>query len=289
MRQCAATSSTRFSSGSDHGRPLRTGSAPSRRGAVISLPNCRRLTPVNGAVQDGSDAVYDAPRLAHLLCDLPVQVLARMRSDRVLRRPVPSRQPHTRGRPPRHGGEFVFGQPGTWGAPDTETVTGYTRLYGTALAGSWDRLHPSLTHRSSWAAAAGTLPIVGVTIDPPGHRAPAQRSHPEAGLAAVVRPGVDAADTDRLWQAYLRRFEATPYWGRWETLSTGQPPTRRRLHRRYEGRPSLPRLRRHRRSPHQLPPTHEVRLPASLHLSSSVKQKPHEPQTVSPTGAVCLH
>ena len=35
-----------------------------------------------------ADAGYDAPRLAHLLKDLPVQVLARMRSDRVLRRPT---------------------------------------------------------------------------------------------------------------------------------------------------------------------------------------------------------
>ncbi|WP_406405261.1 transposase [Streptomyces sp. NBC_00879] len=35
------------------------------------------------------DAGYDAPRLAFLLKDLPVQVLGRMRSDRVLRRTVP--------------------------------------------------------------------------------------------------------------------------------------------------------------------------------------------------------
>ncbi|WP_373034366.1 transposase [Streptomyces sp. NRRL B-2790] len=62
-----------------------------------------------------ADAGYDAPRLACLLRDLPVQVLARMRSDRVLRRAAPPRQPHILGRPPRHGGEFVFGQPDTWG------------------------------------------------------------------------------------------------------------------------------------------------------------------------------
>ncbi|KPC74093.1 transposase, partial [Streptomyces sp. NRRL WC-3753] len=97
-----------------------------------------------------ADAGYDAPRLAFLLKDLPVQVLARMRSDRVLRRTCPPRPPGTRGRPPRHGGEFVFGDPATWGVPDTETVTD-TRLYGNARARSWDRLHPRLTHRSSWA------------------------------------------------------------------------------------------------------------------------------------------
>lgn len=40
-----------------HGRPLRTGSAPSRRKAVINLLNCFGLSPAKGAVQDGSNAV----------------------------------------------------------------------------------------------------------------------------------------------------------------------------------------------------------------------------------------
>lgn len=35
------------------------------------------------------DAGYDAPRMAHLLHGLPVEVLGRMRSDRVMRKPVP--------------------------------------------------------------------------------------------------------------------------------------------------------------------------------------------------------
>lgn len=129
-----------------------------------------------------------------------------MRSDRVLRRTVPPRLPHTQGRPPRHGGEFVFGQPDTWGTPDTETVTG-TRLYGTARARSWDRLHPKLTHRSSWAAADGTLPIVEGTV------IRLDIDHLPSG--ATPKPvwlwwsGTDATltDADRLWQAYLRRFD----------------------------------------------------------------------------------
>jgi hypothetical protein len=36
---------------------LADGAAPSRRSAVISLPNCRGPSPVNGAIQDDSDAV----------------------------------------------------------------------------------------------------------------------------------------------------------------------------------------------------------------------------------------
>lgn len=51
-----------------------------------------------------ADAGYDAFRLAFLLKDLPVEMLARMHSDRVLLRALPPRQPHTMGRPPRHGG-----------------------------------------------------------------------------------------------------------------------------------------------------------------------------------------
>ncbi|MFJ9763879.1 transposase [Streptomyces erythrochromogenes] len=35
------------------------------------------------------DAGYDAPRIAHLLADMPIEVLGRLRSDRVMRKPVP--------------------------------------------------------------------------------------------------------------------------------------------------------------------------------------------------------
>ncbi|MGV9387055.1 transposase [Nonomuraea sp. NPDC003707] len=69
------------------------------------------------------DAGYDVPRLAFLLADLPVELLGRMRSDRVLRRPAPSREEFDRahpcgGRYPKRGAEFDFGRPETWGDPD---------------------------------------------------------------------------------------------------------------------------------------------------------------------------
>ncbi|MDG4824970.1 transposase [Asanoa sp. WMMD1127] len=70
-----------------------------------------------------ADAGYDGPRLAFLLADLPVRMLVRMRSDRVLRRPPPPWTPRAGGgRKPRHGGEFVFGDPASWSDPDTATV-----------------------------------------------------------------------------------------------------------------------------------------------------------------------
>jgi len=59
------------------------------------------------------DAGYDMTRLAFVLADLPVEVLGRIRSDRVLRLPTPPRQPGTSGRPPKHGPEFALDSPAT--------------------------------------------------------------------------------------------------------------------------------------------------------------------------------
>ncbi|MFQ6332160.1 NF041680 family putative transposase [Nocardia sp. CWNU-33] len=153
-----------------------------------------------------TDAGYDAPRLAFLLADLPVAVLGRMRSDRVLRRAAPPRQPGITGRPARHGGEFVFGDPASWGEPTVATTT-ETRLYGPATARSWDRLHPRLTHRSSWVAQTGTLPVIeGTVIRLDVARLPS---------GAIPKPvwlwhsgvDLDAGEVDLLWQAFLRRFD----------------------------------------------------------------------------------
>ena len=57
------------------------------------------------------DAGYDPMRLARRLADLPVEILGRLRSDRVLHFPVPPRRPGTNGRPPRHGREFALADP----------------------------------------------------------------------------------------------------------------------------------------------------------------------------------
>jgi hypothetical protein len=56
----------------------------------------------------------------------------------------PPRTPDASGRPRRHGTEFIFGDPASWGAPDVAT-TADTRLHGQARARAWDRLHPRLT------------------------------------------------------------------------------------------------------------------------------------------------
>ena len=95
------------------------------------------------------DAGYDVTRLAYLLADLPVELLGRLRSDRVLYFPAPPRRAG-RGRPSRHGTEFKLADEKTWPVPAVTTVTETTR-YGTATASAWDRLHPRLTSRAAWA------------------------------------------------------------------------------------------------------------------------------------------
>lgn len=153
-----------------------------------------------------ADAGYDGPRLAHVLAGLPIIVLVRMRSDRVLHRPVPPQPPGTMGRPRRHGGEFAFGDPATWGEPDT-TIETTTRLYGPALIRAWDRLHPRLTHRIAWATHAGNLPILeGTVIRLEVERLPSG-AIPKPVWLWHSRTGLDQAGTDLAWQAFLRRFD----------------------------------------------------------------------------------
>ena len=152
------------------------------------------------------DAGYDPMRLACQLAGLPVEILGRLRSDRVLHFPVPPRQPGTNGRPPRHGREFFLADPKTWPQPPVATTTDTTR-YGTAAAQAWDRLHPRLTHRSAWISHDGTLPVIeGTLIRLQVDHLPGDR-HPKPVWLWCSVTGASPADVDRLWQAFLRRFD----------------------------------------------------------------------------------
>lgn len=176
------------------------------RGVVQRLIAAGHWQPGDRDILLVADAGYDGPRLAYLLADLPISVLVRMRSDRVLRRASSSGPPQTAGRPRRHGGEFVFGDPGTWGEPDVDTHT-QTRLYGPAWARSWDRLHPRLTHRIAWAAHAGKLPILEGTVIRLEVEVLPSGAIPKPVWLWHSRTGLDAAMVDVVWQAFLRRFD----------------------------------------------------------------------------------
>ncbi|WP_228122623.1 transposase [Saccharothrix syringae] len=190
--------------------------APGDDAATVTAAQLRRV--VGALVEFGhhrpddpdilivADAGYDGPRLAFLLAGLPVAVLVRMRSDRVLRRATLPRPPGTWGRPRRHGDEFVFGDPAARGTPQVRSRT-RIRLYALARVRARDRLHPRLPHRSAWAAGEDGLPIIeGAVIRLQVQRLPS---------GAIPKPvwlwhsnvDLDTGEVDRCWQAFLRRFD----------------------------------------------------------------------------------
>src|SRR6266568_2321019 len=152
------------------------------------------------------DAGYDVTRLAWLLADLPAELLGRLRSDRVMQLPAPPRPPGTVGRPRKHGSELALADPATWPAPQVATSTVTTR-YGTAAAAAWDRVHPRLTHRAAWLDYDGDLPVIeGTLIRLQVDHLPGDRDPKPVWLWCSVT-GTLPADVDRLWQAFLRRFD----------------------------------------------------------------------------------
>nr|WP_234021972.1 hypothetical protein [Streptomyces sp. SID8381] len=85
-----------------------------------------------------------------------------------MRRPKPSLKEYALayplgGRPPKHGKEFPFDKPDTWGGPNAATVK-VTDRYGTAQAMAWDRIHARLTTRSARIDHDGELPVIEDTL-----------------------------------------------------------------------------------------------------------------------------
>ncbi|MEV4172449.1 hypothetical protein [Nonomuraea sp. NPDC049709] len=110
------------------------------------------------------------------------------------------------GRPPKRGGEFVFGQPATWEEPDQQTTTATTR-YGTATAMAWDRLHPKLTRRAAWITHDMELPLIEGTVIRLSVEHLPGGGEPKPVWLWWSGTGANAADVDRLWQVFLRRFD----------------------------------------------------------------------------------
>jgi hypothetical protein len=153
------------------------------------------------------DAGYDVTRLAFVLADLPVALVGRLRSDRVMLRDAgESRSGPRGGRPRKHGGVFTLAKPDSWHDPDVTTSTDTTR-YGQAEATAWDRLHPRLACRGPWLDHEGELPILhGTLIRLTVEHLPGDRDPKPLWLWSSIT-GADTTHIDLLWQAYLRRFD----------------------------------------------------------------------------------
>ena len=159
------------------------------------------------------DSGYDLTRLAWLLRDLPVEVMGRLRSDRVMYFPAPPRLPGTNGRPSRHGAALKLADERSWPAPATS------------------RRHPDqqVRHRRGWWPGASCTS--GWPPAPDGKTTAASCRSSRAlssGWPSAICPATAAPDrcgygprtrtpppeqADRTWQAFLRRFD----------LETGKP------------------------------------------------------------------
>jgi hypothetical protein len=162
------------------------------------------------AVIIAMDAGYNVTRLAHLLGDLPVALVARVRSDRVFARPAPPRAPGAAGRAPRHGAPVRCAAPAThYGAAVTQQAV--QPRYGPVTVTAWQRVHQVLDRSSGgwqdWPAGReipvieGTLIRLSAPAPPPG----LAQLEPMWLWASVADAG--DAETAVLWQAYLRRFD----------------------------------------------------------------------------------
>jgi hypothetical protein len=173
------------------------------------------------------DSGYDVARLAFVLADLPVHLVGRIRADRIMRGPTPPRSTDPRGgRPRKHGPLMALADPTTWSVPSTQ-ASSLTERYGLAQVSSWDRMHPRLTHRGSWAGHAGPLPIVEDTVIRLAvEHLPGQREAAPVWLWSSAT-GAGTQQITRCWQAYLRRFDLEHTFRFWkQTLGWTTPRIR---------------------------------------------------------------
>jgi len=176
------------------------------RDVVARLIAAGHWHPGDPAILVVFDAGYDVTRLAWLLADLPVELLGRLRSDRVMWLPAPPRRPGTNGRPRKHGRELALSDPAALPSPQITTSTETSR-YGTAVTAAWDRVHPRLTHRAAWLDHDGPLPVIeGTLIRLQVDYLPGDRD-PKPAWLWWSRTGALPADVDRCWQSFLRRFD----------------------------------------------------------------------------------
>jgi len=153
------------------------------------------------------DAGYDPIALAHDLQDTRVQLLTRIREDRVFHAdPPPVGQARGRGRPLRHGPKMKCSSPDTWLEPSARHVTEDKR-YGTITVTAWHDMHPRLSSRGPHWRDHDTPPIVkGTIIHVEVEHLPKPTSRTKKSLW-LHWSGPGQPDLDLCWRAYLRRFD----------------------------------------------------------------------------------
>src|SRR3954467_4123978 len=147
------------------------------------------------------DSGYDVHRLAFVLADLPIQLIGRIRADRVLLAPAPPRSlegPGPIGRPRGHGAVLVLAEPRSWPTPSTRSVTATAR-YGPAHATPRNRMDPRLAHRGPSAHHSRGPPHAGTRPSHPGGWPPAAATPRRRRVAHL--PGRRKAKPIWLWSS----------------------------------------------------------------------------------------
>ncbi|MFD9286710.1 transposase, partial [Streptomyces mirabilis] len=120
------------------------------RTLLTDLRSTGRWSPGDPAPLILLDAGYQGSELAAELDPLPVQILVRLRSDRIFHFDPPARIPGTNGRPRRHGELFSCARPDTRPSPDSEVSLTSDR-YGTVTIRTWNNLHQALSRQGWWS------------------------------------------------------------------------------------------------------------------------------------------
>jgi DDE superfamily endonuclease len=158
------------------------------------------------AIVVAMDAGYNVTRLAHLLADLPVVLVARVRSDRVFWRPAPPRAAGAAGRMPRHGTPVRCADPATWGGAAVQQE-GQEARHGPVTVTAWQRVHQRVDRGcGGWAdwPQHRELPVIEGILIRLACREPGS-PEPMWLWASAPDPGEDEVRV--LWTCYLRRFD----------------------------------------------------------------------------------
>ena len=151
------------------------------------------------------DAGYDPIALTVGLAETRVEVLVRIRGDRVFYRDPPARQERTSGRPRRHGRRLKLSDHRTLGRPDAELNTIDPR-YGTVRVREWHGVHPRIIGRGRWASD-DVPPIVRGSV----FRVDVEHlPRPDGRVKKTLWlwwGGEGEPDLELCFRAYLRRFD----------------------------------------------------------------------------------
>ncbi len=154
------------------------------------------------------DAGYDPIAIGHGLADTRVQVLVRIRGDRVFYSDPPSpsdRSGGAGGRPPRHGHRFKLSDAKTAPKPDAEHRTHDPR-YGTVRVRAWHNLHPRLSGQGRWGGDEAPPIVRGTVIRVDVEHLPKRDARTKKTLW-LWWSGPGRPDLDLCFRAYLHRFD----------------------------------------------------------------------------------